>query len=465
MGDKSKMETLLVLSLRTHSLIPAGGHVLVAVSGGIDSICLLHALIRLSRSFPQFRVSAAHLDHGLRPTSEQDAIFVRRVCEEWGVACCVERIELLEQCRRTGQGIEDAGRDARRLFLRRVAQAQGCDCVALAHHLDDQAETVLFRLTRGSAVSGLAAMAWQQGVFIRPLLNVKRAVIEAYRQQNCLTFVEDESNSQLEFSRNRIRHQVLPALREINPEVAIQLSRLASRVSCEESYWQQQVATFLKSFSRFKVDALRVEVAELFTLHPALRMRVIRESLQRVRGNLKNIEAVHIELVDSLLCSGKPQSQLDLPEAWVAKRYDSLVFCRQAPELSAPFSLSVPALGEYLLPTGQRLTVTISEVGVEQSCLCVAFDADMVEFPLRLRSVQQGDRMTCQGMAGHKKVKHLFAENRVEMEQRASAAVIEGNQGILWLIGIRRSDDFSVCEKTTRVLILSLSNDQPVKYN
>jgi len=456
-NNKSEMEKLLALSLRDHSLIPDGCHVLVAVSGGVDSVSLLFALISLSKQFSRFRISVAHLDHGLRATSAQDANFVRRLCGDWRLACHVDRVDVESLACRSGCGVEEAGRNARRAFLQRIASEQGCERIALAHHMDDQAETVLLRMTRGSAVSGLAAMAWQQGEFIRPLLNVSRSLIDDYLQHNKLPFVEDSSNAEVKYSRNRIRHEVVPALRKINPQVSLQLYRLAQRVSLEESFWQQQVSAVLDDCVVCRGGELRLSCAEVGSLHQALRLRVVRECLKRVRGDLRGIESIHIELVDGLLTSARPQLQLDLPNAWVARRYEALVFRVEAPEAATPFQLSISGPGTYRLPNGYTLAVAISEIAIGESRSRVEFDADRVVFPLQVRTFRAGDKISCVGMAGRKKINDIFAEKCLEQEDRARSLVLESVNVVLWLLGVRRCGECCVDDKTARVLTLSIS--------
>lgn len=444
MATMDNIETQLPGILNKYHLVPPGSRVLVAVSGGADSVCLLHALLAAAQAGTPFDLEVAHLDHGLRQESADDAQFVIHLCNRLGLPCHVMRVDVHALARQRGLGIEEAGRAARRKFLQQIAQETHCVRIALAHHLDDQAETVLLRLTRGCGVSGLAAMHWRDGVFIRPFLATGRQQIIRYLQDRAIEYVEDVSNSSMVYARNRVRHQVLPQLVQINPAVSTQLAKLAHIAALEEDYWQQQIDAVVQRVATRRGYELRLCCRALLMEHPALYVRVLRSCLEQVRGSLCGIEMVHIEAIAALLQEGRPQRELSLPQVWVARRYDELVFCARAPEPGAKFALVVTAPGSYPLPDGSMLQIKLSPPCGVESSRYVEFDANVVEFPLCVRFVQAGDRITSAGMAGRKKIKKIFAEQRMELEQRRSALVLTQDQKLLWLLGLRRCGEYGV---------------------
>jgi len=439
---KNAIESQLYAAIKDRALFAEGARVLIAVSGGADSVCLLHALHFLSRNKLSFELVVAHLDHGLRAESMTDAQFVADMCTGLDLPCHVERVDVMAIARKRKQGVEEAGRTARRQFLQRIASEHSCERIALAHHRDDQAETVLLRMARGSGISGLAAMLWRDGPFIRPLLGVTRRQIDSYLHQLNIDFVEDASNSSLVYMRNRIRHQVLPQLRQVNPGISKQLAQLASLAQLENSYWQQQLAELMPSLSCWYNDQLHLDCQTLIQLHPALQLRVVRAALEMVRGDLLAIETVHLEAVVGLLNSGRPQRELSLPRAWVARRYGKLLFSSVAPQPCSEFSCNITAPGTYDLPDGRLLRVTLEPEGGDKTGSVVEFAADHVAFPLCLRSVRPGDRITSIGMSGRKKVKKIFAERRMELEQRYSCLVLARGDDLLWLLGVHRCAEY-----------------------
>lgn len=444
-------------AIRQHELIPAGSTVVVAVSGGADSVCLLHLLQDFASRSGGFDVVVAHLDHGLRPESPADADFVRAMCLRLRLPCVVERQDVALLADTISCGLEEAGREARRRFLGRLAEEYAPAVVALAHHRDDQAETVLMRAARGCGVSGLAAMRWRNGPFIRPLLAVSRQEIEDYLAERRLAWVEDGTNQQLCFERNRIRHCVMPSLQQYNGRAAAHLAALAERVALEETYWQEQVSHWFKCHAGTDGAGIRLEVDALRQCHPALRDRLIRQALQGARGDLKLIEAQHIRLVADHVLAATPQWQLDLPRAWVARRYDALLFRSAPPKLPVLVRLEVDACGSYVLPDGRELRVEQVDFSGDLGAWQAEFSVVSVPFPLCIRSVAPGDRIELAGMVGRKQVKKLFAEACWSVEQRRSALAVEAGGTILWLPGLRRSRHHYPEGGRAPVLRLSLS--------
>jgi tRNA(Ile)-lysidine synthase len=229
--------------------LPPGARVLVGLSGGADSVALLRLLLEVAADYP-LEVRAAHLDHGLRPESGADARWVQGLCERLRVPLSLERVEVAELARQGGCGLEEAGRLARRQWLEGQARRQGCGAIALGHQRGDQAETVLHRLLRGTSLPGLAAMRPRQGLYIRPLLGWPRQALEAYLEGCAQDYLQDASNLDPAFTRNRLRHQVLPLLRQFNPQLEEHLAALARRVAQEEELWQEQESAALNAVHR-----------------------------------------------------------------------------------------------------------------------------------------------------------------------------------------------------------------------
>lgn len=417
--------------------LPQGARVLVGLSGGGDSVALLRLLLEVAPAYP-LEVRAAHLDHGLRPESAQDARWVRDCCARLRVPLVTERVEVAALARSSGCGIEDAGRQARRDFLQRQAELQGCAAIALGHQRGDQAETVLHRLLRGTSLSGLAAMRFRQGSYIRPLLGWSRQDLEAYLSSRGQDFLQDASNSDPRFTRNRLRHEVLPLLRQYNPRLESHLAALAARAAEEEGYWQAQVSTALTGLRLPAQGGWRLARFPLAALPPALARRVLRRALEAVRGDLLEVDAGHLEALLQLVGSASAQAELHLPRAWAAVRYDALVLRSAPPPLAESPRLLIAGPGDYPLPDGRIIRFEILPAPLGESPRVVEFELAAVGFPLQIRSVVPGDRIRLEGLGGRKKLKELFAEARIEQEQRRVWPLLAGRE-LLWVVGLRRS--------------------------
>ena len=420
------------------TLTPETSRLLIAVSGGVDSVVLLHALQSLAGSL-NFSLQVAHLNHQIRPESADDAAFVKDLCAQWDIPCFIETCDVPAVAEQNKLSLEMAGRQARREFLQRIAVQTDAERIGLAHHRDDQVETFMLRLLRGSGQSGLAAMRVQQGIWWRPLLNCSRRRILAYARFYKLRWVEDKSNSDPAFLRNRLRTQVIPQLRDINPRFDNRIADLTRQFQFEENYWQEQVEQSFADLVVSRGDGLRLSRTALLNLHPALRFRLFREALSRIRGDLQKIESVHLQAVEKLLTGQRSQAQLDLPGCWIARRYETLWLKKVAPELSEPFDFPLAFPGELELPNGRVLCVSLRDEQEGESPNVVEFAFADLPQPLRVRSWRAGDWFEPQGMFGRKRLKRFFADNRVELEERLKTPLLISGKTVLWVVGRRRS--------------------------
>ena len=421
--------------------------VIVAVSGGIDSVVLLHLLhqVAVSRGLV---LHAVHLNHRIRPEADGDASFVEALCRQLNVRCHSESCDVPGLARQEKISLEMAGRVARRRLLERVAAQTGAQLIALGHHHDDQVETLLLRLTRGTGISGLRGMAVVDGIWWRPLLSCHRQQLLDYAQRQSLNWREDGSNQDPGFIRNRLRTRIIPLLEEINPQCGKRLVALSRQINAEEDYWHDQVEIHFPAVLAADDDGLRLLRPQLLAFHPALRLRLLREAVRRVRGHLQGIEAVHLHAVDALLSGARSQAQLDLPTCWAARRYERLWLRRAVPEPPPRYDLPVQVPGETLLPDGRTLVVTLVQRTEVETRHRAYFDLAALASPLSVRTWRPGDRFVPLGMVGHKRLKRLFSDLQIETEERLRTPLLVVGETLLWVAGVQRSSFGTVTSRT-----------------
>ncbi|AMV71593.1 tRNA lysidine(34) synthetase TilS [Desulfuromonas carbonis] len=439
--------------IRRHALVTPGDRVLVAVSGGSDSLALLDLLHQLATQW-SLELVVAHLDHGMRAGSAEDAEFVADFTRRLGLPLVTARVDVPALAQKERGGLEAAARSARRRFLREVAAERGCRVIALGQQRDDQAETVLERLMRGSTATGLAAMRPRSGPFIRPLLECSRQQLQDYLRARGSSWAEDPSNLDPAFTRNRIRHQLLPHLAGFNPRITERLAAFADRCGIEEDYWEGLLADQeARLATSLDGTGLQVSIAQLAALHPALRDRLLHRLLGRVRGGRTGLLAVHIAAVAGLLEDGLPQRQVHLPGVVVLRRYDRLQLRCQPPAAAGDLQLQISAAGEYLLPGGMTLGVELRPAPLGGGPWAVEFAAAATPWPLTVRHFQPGDRIRLAG-GGHHRVKELLRAARLPGEVRAMLPLVAADE-LLWVPGLRRCPG-RVPEHGEKVLRLTL---------
>lgn len=312
----TRFEQRVHKTVLAHEMLAPGDSVLVGVSGGPDSVALFLALRKLAESL-SLQLCIAHVNHCLRgEESDRDEVFVRELAASCGVDVYVEKIDVAAVARERKRSIEEAARDVRYDFYRSVAASRGAIRIALGHNSDDNAEQVLMNLLRGSGPRGLAGIPpVREGGIIRPLIRTTRQEILDYLKACGRSFVQDSSNQDVRFLRNRVRHELLPHLKAVyNPGVSVALNRLSAILSEEEDWMEAETLAVADTHLEW-VDKNEIRLKRLFfsSAHPALARRVIRFALRGVKGDLKRISLGHIDDVLALILGRGTGKRLDLP--------------------------------------------------------------------------------------------------------------------------------------------------------
>ncbi|MBU5612593.1 tRNA lysidine(34) synthetase TilS [Geomonas azotofigens] len=455
----------LVAIVRNQHLFAPGETVVVAVSGGADSVALLDILFRLEDE--RLNLVVAHLNHCLRGTeSDDDEKFVSDLATRRHLPFVAIRVDVASFAAAEGFSLEDAGRQARYAFFHEVARRRGASSIAVAHHLDDQAETVLIRLLRGAGGTGLSAMtAAGDSLVKRPLLKVSRAELELYLNSRNLTWRTDSTNSDTTILRNSIRHELIPTLRKYNPKISERLAATAEILAADEELLEHLTSTAFDRLASLDGETVAFGVEALLKEHRGLRLRLYRHGLQELRGDLMRIALTHLEAIDRLASSDRPNARLKLPGSLRVERcYGRLSFTCAAPQTAQRWEQVVPGEGSYALENG--MTLAVRRVERPQDLATGAKDvaylsADTAPFPWIVRPFSLGDRFTPLGMTGSQKVKELFINEKLPLHERGRVPLVFSEGEIIWVAGVRVGEKGRVTSATGAVLRVEILDITP----
>lgn len=401
---------------REYDMLPARGAVLCATSGGADSMCLLHLLTVLGAE-RGFSVTAAHLNHRHRGAeSDRDEEFVRDWCRQNGVPCIAERLDVPALVAASGRCFEDVARDVRYEFLRRVAAERSCDRLATAHNADDNAETLLLHLIRGSGLRGLTGIAPRRESLIRPLLTTSRTEILGYLAAEGVPHIEDSTNAENVHTRNRVRNEVMPLLRALNPNFIESTAVTTRWLRTDNDYLNAQALRACVE-ARWAEDNLVIRAKTVASLPDAVAPRAARRLVEMMGDGKVNLSAPHLTAIVDLCRGEDPSAVAMLPDGLLVQRvYEELLLTTQGPALP-PLSPTPLSPGVNPIP-GTPWTVTLSAA-----------------WPgLEARSRRQGDELTLRGR-GTKTVKKLFIDEKVPRRVREQVPVVADGDGVLAVAG------------------------------
>jgi tRNA(Ile)-lysidine synthase len=452
------IEKKALLTILEHQMVNSGDKIVVAVSGGPDSVCLLKILFQL-QSWLNISLIVAHLNHGLRPKEdERETEFVANLSRSLNLTLAYDKADNLTKAH--GSSIEEKAREIRYQFLEKVLDEYHAQKVALGHNMNDQAETVLMHLLRGAGPTGLSGMPpIREERFIRPLINISRDEIHTYLKQKDIPFMMDSSNLEKRYLRNKIRLDLIPLLLNYQPQLIEHLGELAFLCRQEDQFMEEEANKGLQMVTLDSSDhSLDLSLTTFKNISIPLRFRIIRQAIKRVKGNLRRIDIGHIKAIIDLANNERPQIRMNLPENLMVKKiYERLRFSLGTETETGDFSYIIKNNGRFEIPEINQ-TISLEEISKKDFLLSspsrheAFLDLDRLQWPLRGRNFRAGDKFMPLGLNGFKKVKDIFIDNKIPSEQRKKILILENCDDIVWVCGIRIDDRYRVKEKTKRIL-------------
>lgn len=457
--------------LNESDLIEREDKVCVAFSGGADSTCLLHLLNRLRETLG-FSLSACHVNHQLRGAeSDRDELQVRDFCRQLGIDLTVVRRDVQALAKQQKLSLELAARQVRYAFFLEEVTAGRATKIALAHHQQDQAETVLLHLLRGTSLNGLQAMSAQRGVYIRPLLTVDKGLIDQYMVEQELPFCQDGSNLDNHFTRNRLRNQCLPYLKEqFNPQIVASLARLAMDVREANQLLEPiTMASYQQVVWEQTDNQVILLIDELKQLSAYVARQVIRQAIVHLRGEATDVTAHHLTQIYQLLTKPTGKRQILFQEIDVRRSYNQLLLCKPVKEaetvesqIDLPIALDrLPTKG-YIYGIERYYLAELVPlkhkdfIKNNMNVYAQVFDYDRIEQSPIFRHRLPGDYLRLDSQGHRKKLKDELIDRKIPQAERDKLWLLVDGQSIMWIVGHRTSAYYHITETTRKALKIEM---------
>lgn len=466
--------------------------VVIGLSGGADSVCLLMVLKGyIEKKHPQTELCAVHVNHGIRQEAGDDEEFARALCERMGVSFTAYHIDAIELAKQLGMSVEEAGRKERyRIFNE---ECQGCNArIAVAHHMNDQAETVLMNLARGTSLKGIGGIRPVRDNIIRPLLSVTRAEVEAVLKEYGQNYVTDMTNLCNDYTRNSLRNVVIPYMTEkVNAHTVENIANAAEELQKNFDFIEAEAdKAYEKHVPKETTDkrdtvVLRLCGTEFAVLHEVIRKRVIYRAVYALTQTAKDIYKVHVNAVDELVAKPVGSSADICYGLRAVKGYDDIIISRKNMDAASENLSGIRGLTEAeleRLKSGEAVTITqniyyddngapeLKQVRVKlqlhsnyeknrnyaNSCYAKSFDYDKIQGKLCIRHRADGDRIVVNRAGTWRKLKKEFIDRKVPSSMRDNVLIISDDSGVLWAVGVRRSECALIDDETKNVLEITI---------
>ncbi len=452
---------------RRKELLHQGDRILLGLSGGADSSCLFLVLLELAMEW-ELTLVPVHINHNLRgEDAKKDESFCKELCQRHGLELVVVSVEVKELAKSNGWTLEEAGRNARYETFSKLAKEYHCNKIAVAHHKNDQAETVLFQLFRGSRLKGLSGMSAKNGVIIRPLLCITREEIEQYLYEKNQTYCIDSTNFEEEYTRNIIRGRVIPAAKDIQPKVIEHMVETAEYLQHVELYLESQTKKLYQQTVKEK-NGVILSIPELLEADSLLAERVVYQALCKVMGQKKDISSVYVKQCMELM-KKQTGKQIHLPQGRIAKRnYEELfIGCKEEEsyyyqEITAfPFEIALPKGGHKLslfLYEVEKKDDNFSEkIDRIPNCTYTKwFDYDKIDKSIVLKTPEKEDTIVLYTDGRKKRALDVLSNAKIPKEERMAYWILAEGNRVIWIPGVRNSEAYRVTKETKRILVATI---------
>jgi len=457
------MEKKVLDAIIEHNLIEENDNIVVGVSGGPDSMALLYCLLEVRKIIP-FSLHVAHVNHGVRgEEAKRDQLFVEKKCSELGLPFYTKDVNMNEYAKEKGISSEEAGRELRYGFFREILKSLGKGKIAVAHNMNDQAETILMRIIRGTGPDGLKGMEYKSNDIIRPILGIDRKEIEEYIATKGIETVLDRTNLEPIYSRNKIRLELIPYIeKNFNPNIVNTLWRMSRIFSLELNFLEKYTRIkFNNLIKRYDKNSIILDGKGFLEDDRSIQQRIIRNAILELNKSLQGITEAQVSSCLDILNNFQTGKEFRFSNDIVVRiNYDEIIFEKPTKSVDNDtyflYALDVP--GSVKLDSGYYFEAKIIEKDdnfiMKKEKNIRYFDYDKVKGTLKIRNRREGDRFVPFGMKGSKKLKDYFIDEKVPRDERDRVPLVVDDENILWVVGYRTSELYRVTDKTKRILLI-----------
>lgn len=445
------MESKVKNTIISNNLIDKGSTLICGISGGADSVFMLHILDKLKAQL-DFDIVITHIHHGLRgEEADRDLEFSKSLANDLDYDFYFTHVSMSDYAKENRITEEEAGRILRMNFFQSIAKKYDKALIALAHNFDDQAETVLQRIIRGSGIRGLKGISYKRDNIIRPVLDCKRSEIEAYLKNNDLKYMTDSTNLLSLYTRNKLRLEIIPKIKELNPAFSESIVRI-SKISDElYSYIESEANKIFDEISIIDDNKISIDLKELLKQNIVIKKELIFLAIEKLNKTREGITAKHLDSILELMNLQTGKMLNNIPKITVLKDYENLVFNKKEYFQSKNFDFELKLGKNYYKEIDNFIECEILKNGFEKTAdrYTYIIDRDKIKGQLRIRNRKAGDKIKPLKMNGTKKVKDIFIDAKVSKEMRDFIPIVCDAEKLIWIIGFKKSDEVKI-EKNTK---------------